>query len=930
VEVDKTQRLNATTTATSRAFYDGLGHLVETRSPGPSGQDVVRYSFSDPSGRQVFQSVPYLVAAYTGGPGAAAYSIPDSTVAGTTSTYDGLDRLLSSTDALSFQSRKAYAVVCAAAGTGDTGCYEQTLSIDASGHQGGSLVDGLGRTAYVQRYTGSGSASYAVYATARYTYDFAGDLTRIVQPDGGTQTTFSYDMAGRKTAMSDPDLGAQTYAYDQDGNLVQSVDARGGAGTIFMGYDGLDRPIWRNTTNGPSGAYDTYGYDSTAGGSAGVGRLTSESFSAGALTGSHGYTYDARGRQTASTLTVGASSYPLSSTYDDADNVLTQAYPNGETITNSYTPQGWLSGVTTTKGGVTTTLATNLAYPGTGGAFGEVTGMHLGGGYDYSASYDLLDRATDLKTRRSSDSAVLFDQARTFDGAGNVSTTQTTMPAGTDNQAFCYDEQDRLTWAGSVGTTPCGGAILAGSLTAAQYTQSFTYDVLGRLVTGPQGSYAYGSSAHVHAATAIGVGWTAAYDAAGNMICRAPSTSSTCAGTQTGAQLGYNNEGELQSWQNAPSSPSTTAQFLYDGKGERMEQAVTQGSTTTTTIYVGQVEEVSITGSTTTTTSYYYAGGKRIGLSVNGTVSYLASDGLGSANVTLNASGSATASQLYAPYGAGRYSSGTMPTTFGFTGERADAVSGLDYYGSRYYDPVAGQFTTADSVLPGNGFDLWGLSRYAYVEGNPENRTDPTGHINLQFGDDGSAVPICNAFSGSYSWGGGRVINHRGFRRAYPKVRSSGHPVRPPTPPAHQKAPSKSSSPTMDLGAAAGAVLAFGRTAGPVALDVAGAAALDFLGVLFFPLASPCDSPPCNVTQAKSSAELPEIDRTGKVHGPIPDHVPDNWSKQDLEQVQSDLETSIGTRKAEQERLGEDPGHRARIAEEEGLLKQVDKKLSGS
>ena len=48
---------------------------------------MVRYSVYDSSERLAFQSVPYMVAAYTGGPGPAAYSAPDTTQAGT--TYDG-------------------------------------------------------------------------------------------------------------------------------------------------------------------------------------------------------------------------------------------------------------------------------------------------------------------------------------------------------------------------------------------------------------------------------------------------------------------------------------------------------------------------------------------------------------------------------------------------------------------------------------------------------------------------------------------------------------------------------------------------------------------------------------------------------------------------------------------------------------------------
>jgi RHS repeat-associated protein len=444
-------------------------------------------------------------------------------------------------------------------------------------------------------------------------------------------------------------------------------------------------------------------------------------------------------------LVINSTNYPVGATYDDAGNVLTQTYPDGETVTNSYGSQGWLTGVSTSQG--STTLLSSTAYTGIGGASGFITSANLGGTtYQSSASFDLLSRATDIKVKRSSDQATMFDQTRTFDAAGNVSTANTTLPSGTDNQAFCYDEQNRLTWAGSTGTPPCTGTpISAGTLTAAQYTQTFAYDTMGRLTSGPLGAYAYGNSAHVHAATAVGSTYTAAYDAAGDMTCRAPSSSVTCNGTQTGAQLTYSNEGELSNWQNQPSSPTSTAVFLYDGQGNRVAQQSTQGGTTTTTVYVGNLEEDSTTGGTTTKTTFYYANGARVAMAVNGAFTYLASDGLGSANVALSSTGSATASTLYAPYGSGRYSSGTMPTDFGFTGQHADSITGLDYYNARYYDPTGSQFTSADASLPGNGFDVWGLSRYAYVQSNPVIRTDPSGNVMAYAGGGGGCYPCAPA-----------------------------------------------------------------------------------------------------------------------------------------------------------------------------------------
>jgi hypothetical protein len=71
-------------------------------------------------------------------------------------------------------------------------------------------------------------------------------------------------------------------------------------------------------------------------------------------------------------------------------------------------------------------------------------------------------------------------------------------------------------------------------------------------------------------------------------------------------------------------------------------------------------------------------------------------------------------------------------------------------------------------------------------------------------------------------------------------------------------------------------------------------------------------------------------DATGKIHGDIPDHVPDNWTKEDLEQAQQELQDSIKQRNAEQSQYGEEGGHRERIRQEEQLLQQVEKKLGGS
>jgi hypothetical protein len=73
-----------------------------------------------------------------------------------------------------------------------------------------------------------------------------------------------------------------------------------------------------------------------------------------------------------------------------------------------------------------------------------------------------------------------------------------------------------------------------------------------------------------------------------------------------------------------------------------------------------------------------------------------------------------------------------------------------------------------------------------------------------------------------------------------------------------------------------------------------------------------------------------EIDATGKVHGQLPKSVPKQWTREQLEDSASALRQSIANRKLELIRLGEHGAHRARIGQEERLLRQIEKVLSGS
>jgi RHS repeat-associated protein len=108
------------------------------------------------------------------------------------------------------------------------------------------------------------------------------------------------------------------------------------------------------------------------------------------------------------------------------------------------------------------------------------------------------------------------------------------------------------------------------------------------------------------------------------------------------------------------------------------------------------------------------------------TLNYLLGDHLGSTSLTVSPTGVKVADMQYKAWGETRSSTGTTPTDYQYTGQRNESGIKLYYYNARWYDSALGRFAQADTIIPGG---VQGYDRYAYINNDPINNTDPTGHI---------------------------------------------------------------------------------------------------------------------------------------------------------------------------------------------------------
>lgn len=142
--------------------------------------------------------------------------------------------------------------------------------------------------------------------------------------------------------QTSPDSGVTDHVRDPRGLITQTTDARG----IVTEYthDAAGRRLTKSFPSAPAENV-SYGYDATAGGNKGVGRLTSLTHEGGSIA----FTYDARGKVTQEIRTIAGTALTIAYAYDAADRVSEMTYPSGRIVSLARDGMGRITGMTTRK-----------------------------------------------------------------------------------------------------------------------------------------------------------------------------------------------------------------------------------------------------------------------------------------------------------------------------------------------------------------------------------------------------------------------------------------------------------------------------------------------------------------------------------------------------------------------------------------------------
>jgi len=492
-----------------------------------------------------------------------------------------------------------------------------------------------------------------------------------------------YDRLGRKTRLIDPDLGTIHYRYNGLGQLLWQQDNMGQR--KCMSYDGLERVKSEIHAKNSSCAvtttldsYITYEYDTAVNG---LGLLANVYDNTNDI--NKEYFYNELSLSYREINTIEGKRYYQDTVYDHNNQFrVSKTYDASQSnsgVEYNYNSNNYLI---SKRDLVSNTPIWQLH---TTDAWGNATQYRYGNGITTAIDYDDYD-GTYASINATKGGTTIQNSTYHFDTVGNLEYRH-----GFDGfeEDFTYDSLNRLdSWTKS-------GSGASGTI-------DVTYDHLGN-VTSKTGIGTYHYDNNSHAVSRITNGSLAGsfiYDGNGNM---------TSGGGRSLISYNVNNK---------PTRIVTanhTTEFAYSIDGARVKRSDIKGNENTTTLYVGNVEFVSVQGKLS-----------RIQRTINGmaiqtqymstnvtTLEYLHFDHLGSADVITNEAGQVVKRFSFDPWGQ-RRSVDNYTTSFGltsavglaltyynkgYTGHEHMDESGLIHMNGRIYDPRLARFLNADPVV---------------------------------------------------------------------------------------------------------------------------------------------------------------------------------------------------------------------------------------
>ncbi|MBC3766713.1 RHS repeat-associated core domain-containing protein [Neptunicella marina] len=597
------------------------------------------------------------------------WSASSTETGGTTNTYDGLQRLHT---------------------TSQTGGGTQTINylsgnkqqvIDAEGNVTTTTYLAYGEPSYDQALTIESPES----VTTTQTINIFGDITSVTQSGlNVSQTEYrAYDAQHNLCKVSRNDVGTAVFIYTVLGEVSAKAEGvTGGSNTnctytsdvakeIKFTYDNLGQ-LWKTTypdyaSNGTTplenpAADVVYARDNNG---------NVETLTAGNVV--HDYHYNSLNLLDDETLIAAgqriapdSSSKSLVYGYNSAGHLNSLTYPDGDMVT--YAPNGFgepTQAVRTTRGGQD--YATSATYYPTG----SLNTFSYGNGLTHKTTLNTRKVPSSIKDSKTGTTALHYSYI--YDDNLNVTRLTDNVNNAYSLTNLTYDGLDRL-------KTTTGNSGIGSS--------SLTYDGLGNILTynskGQSLGYNYNTADNrLTSVTGISGKYSSfTYDDRGNIYGNGSKT------------FTYNRANQLVS--------SGSYTYLYDGNNRRVKQTDSKGTSYSLysqdgTLLYRETPDGGI--------NYIYLGKKLI-----------AKDGF----IPENAG-----KQHYRPFGSSI--DGNEIDDVGYTGHKFDTDLGLSYMQARYYDPVIGRFYSNDPVGPNRTNPIMSFNRYIYVNNNPYKYTDPTG-----------------------------------------------------------------------------------------------------------------------------------------------------------------------------------------------------------